>query len=271
MFSVASLYEAALENISLRRALKNNEFELFYQPVVRLEDNQIIGAEALVRWRQSDENLLYPKDFLPGLRRLGLMRELDAWVLTRVTSMGLKAQIYEKLLGLKEFHVFVNIDANQLQNESYAGEIMSHLKQSSLAANKLVIEISECGVYDTEKVARNLRALSEMGVIIALDDFGTGHSNLNQIRELPLHILKLDKSFIDNIFENSIYQDLLFQILDISKTFNLNLLVEGVETKELHDFISSIGVHSAQGFYYSQALPEVTFWNWVEKYQVVTR
>lgn len=266
MFSVSSIYEGAIENLSLRRALKNSEFELFFQPVVRLLDNQVIGAEALVRWRQSDQTLLYPENFLPALRRAGLMKELDTWVLERAVPVAVKAEDHQKALGLEEFHIFINLDGHQLQDQRFAHEIVTRIRNAGVTTSKIVIEISEYGLYESCKLLPSLQTLSNFGLMIALDDFGTGQSNLNQIRELPLNILKLDKSFIKNILENEIERFLLVQIQDISKVFDLHLVVEGVETKEIHDFISSIGVHCAQGYFFSKALPELEFWDWVKKY-----
>lgn len=264
--SIASLYEGAISNLALRQALRKHQFELHYQPIVQLATNRVVGAEALVRWKKSESELAFPADFLPQLRQLGLMHKLDLWVLEEAIRMRKRSIGLEERMNLDEFHVFVNIDGSRLQSQDYANSVIDLLTKYALDPSMLVIEISEYGFYETTTTAENLGQLRNFGVLVGLDDFGTGHSNLSQIRKLPLNVVKLDRSFISNIVKDDSEQELLINIQHISQIFGLHLLVEGVESVEIRDFITSIGIHCAQGFFYSPAVPEDELWHWIENY-----
>lgn len=264
-FDSKELVDALAEEFALRQALKNNEFELFYQPVVRLETGKVVGAESLIRWRRPGHGVVYPDDFLPQLRDFNLMDELGIWVLEAALRMRKSAYVFQRQFGLEEFHVGINVEASQLLRADFADVVISAINEAGLVPNDLVIEVTEHALSEGDIALENLERLKTFGVWIAMDDFGTGYSNLSQLHRLPLSMLKLDKSFMprENLTEAD--KQLIIDIQMIAKSCGIEALAEGVETSEIHDFISSIGITFSQGYLYSPALPEIDFWNWIRE------
>ena len=264
-FEGKELVEALAEEFALKQALRNNEFELFYQPVIELGENKVAGAESLIRWRRPGHGLIYPDDFLPKLRDYNLMDELGRWVLEAAIQMRKNATVFQTQFGIESFKVGINVEASQLLRPEFADQVMFALNESAIDPASLVLEITEHALSEGDIALENLERLKGQGVLIAMDDFGTGYSNLSQIHRLPLSILKLDKSFMPR--ENMTKQDeqLILDIALIAKSIGVQALAEGVETSEVHDFITSIGITYSQGYLYAPAMPEVEFWNWVRE------
>ena len=265
-FEGKELVDALAEEFALKQALRNNEFELFYQPVVRLDTGQVVGAESLVRWRRPGHGLIYPDDFLPKLRDFNLMDDLGVWALQSALRMRKSAYVFQKQYGIEEFHVGINVEAGHLLRADFADIVINALKEENLDPSDLVLEITEHALSEGDIALENLDRLKSYGVWIAMDDFGTGYSNLSQIHKLPLTMLKLDKSFMprENLTESD--KQLIIDIQLIAKSLGIEALAEGVESKEVNDFITSIGLTFAQGYFYSPALPEIEFWNWVREF-----
>ena len=145
--------------------------------------------------------------------------------------------------------------------------MIAALKDENLEPNDLVLEVTEHALSEGDIALENLVRLKEYGVWIAMDDFGTGYSNLSQVHRLPLTMLKLDKSFMPRTELQESDKQLILDIQLIANSLGIGALAEGVESKEVHDYITSIGLTFAQGYYYSPALPEIEFWNWVREYK----
>ena len=265
-FEGRELVDALAEEFALKQALRNNEFELFYQPVVRLDTAQVVGAESLVRWRRPGHGLIYPDDFLPKLRDFNLMDELGVWALHSALRMRKSAYVFQQQYGLEEFHVGINVEAGHLLRADFADIVITALKDENLDPSDLVLEITEHALSEGEVALENLDRLKNYGVWIAMDDFGTGYSNLSQIHKLPLTLLKLDKSFMPRDVLSDADKQLIVDIQMIAKSLGIEALAEGVEGQEVNDFITSIGITYAQGYFYSPALPEIEFWNWVREF-----
>ena len=265
-FEGKELVDALAEEFALKQALRNNEFELFYQPVVRLDTGQVVGAESLVRWRRPGHGVIYPDDFLPKLRDFNLMDDLGVWALENALRMRKSAYVFQQQYGLDEFHVGINVEAGHLLRADFADIVIHALKEENLDPSDLVLEITEHALSEGDVALENLDRLKAHGVWIAMDDFGTGYSNLSQIHRLPLTMLKLDKSFMprENLTDSD--KQLIIDIQLIAKSLGIEALAEGVESEEVNEFITSIGLTFAQGYYYSPALPEIEFWNWVREF-----
>ncbi len=264
-FEGKELVEALAEEFALKQALRNNEFELFYQPVIELGMNRLAGAEALIRWRRPGHGLVYPDDFLPKLRDYSLMDELGRWVLDAALQMRKNAYVFQSQFGIETFKVGVNIEASQLLRPEFADQVLITLNESSIDPSSIVLEITEHALSEGEIALENLERLKSQGVMIAMDDFGTGYSNLSQIHRLPLSILKLDKSFMPRDKMSKQDEKLILDIVHIARSLGVQALAEGVENAEVHDFITSVGVTYSQGYFYAPAMPEVEFWNWVRE------
>lgn len=266
-FEGKELVDALAEEFALKQALRNNEFELYYQPVIRLDTQQVVGAESLVRWHRPGHGIIYPDDFLPQLRDYNMMDELGVWSLQAALRMRKSAYVFQKQYGLDEFHVGINVEAGHLLRADFADIVIAALKDENLEPNDLVLEVTEHALSEGDIALENLVRLKEYGVWIAMDDFGTGYSNLSQVHRLPLTMLKLDKSFMPRTELQESDKQLILDIQLIANSLGIGALAEGVESKEVHDYITSIGLTFAQGYYYSPALPEIEFWNWVREYK----
>jgi len=266
-FEGKELVDALAEEFALKQAIKNNEFELFMQPIVNLESEEVVGAETLIRWRRPGHGLVFPDEFLPKMREFNLMEELGKWTIQEALRMRKSAYVFQHQFGMDRFRIGVNVEVSQLLKSDFADQVMLGLGEAGVSPNELVLEITEHALSEGEVALENLERLKKLGVWIAMDDFGTGYSNLSQIHHLPLSMLKLDKSFMPREGLSNIDKQLIIDIQSIAIGLGLNTLAEGVETQEVHDFIKLCGITYSQGYLYSPALAEIDFWNWVREHK----
>ena len=239
----------------LRRALKNHEFEIYYQPKVRLEDDKIIGVEALLRWNHPDHGLIMPDHFIDVAERSDLIVEIGSWVLKQVcTQLSIWNATGHDIV------VSFNVSARELLPRS---RIIEKLKREIIATQvkpcNLVLEITERILVNNEDSKKILEELASMGIKLALDDFGTGYSSLSYLRQFPIKILKIDREFINEFDVNSTDGAMVEAIINIAHVLNITTVAEGVETAEQRDMLASMRCDIAQGFFYSKALPVLEF------------
>ncbi|HXH02126.1 MAG TPA: EAL domain-containing protein, partial [Candidatus Competibacteraceae bacterium] len=236
----------------LRRSLEQGDFRLYYQPQVRLSDMRIVGIEALLRWRHPRRGLLCPKGFLPLAEESGLIIALGDWVLRescRQARQWLDA-------GYGELVVYVNLSRRQFQQPNLLGKIRDILDEFGLPPNRLGIEITESvNSLDTAAVITNLRGFRELGIRTAIDDFGVGFSSLNNLKHFPLHSLKIDKSFIQDALHDRDDLAIIQTVIALGRSFGLEVIAEGVETRQILELVRAYGCDIAQGYYFSQPLP----------------
>ncbi len=242
---------------SLRRALKNNEFRLFYQPKVNLLSHMITGTEALIRWEKHPGLIIPPKDFIPLVEETGLILPLGRWVLHNAC---LQTRIWNDMFDYR-LTVAVNLSARQFQQEDLPGMIRSVLKESRMEPHLLNIEITENIVMDNvEKAIETMKEISEMGIRISIDDFGTGYSSLNYLKRFPLDVLKIDRTFVKDIPDHPEDMAIAKTILSLAKNLNLQVVAEGVENIAQLEFFGLHGCQEIQGYLFSKPLsvPELT-------------
>jgi diguanylate cyclase (GGDEF)-like protein/PAS domain S-box-containing protein len=240
----------------LRRAVSEGEFELFYQPQVRLRDSAILGAEALVRWRHPERGLLGPDAFIDALVESPAVREVGSWILHAACSRSAAW----RTRGLKPIRIGVNLFPAQFHHDSLLTDIEDVLSQTGLPADSLDLEITEnIGLNDDGKVLTRLTALREMGVHLAFDDFGTGYASLNYLTRYPLSRIKIDQSFVRKIPENRQDAAIVRSIIVMSHNLGLEVVAEGVETPEQAAFLQEEGCDQVQGFLFSRPLPNGAF------------
>ncbi len=233
----------------LREGIDRNEFRLDYQAVVDLGRHEIIGYEALVRWEHPANGELPPGEFIPLAEETGLIVGLGEWVLTEACT---EATRLCQLHG-RPMHMSVNVSARQLHHPDFLRHVTRALDASALLPSLLTLELTESTLLASdERVARTLSTIKELGVVLALDDFGTGYASLSYLRQFPIDVVKIDRSFTANAGDKGGDLVLLKGIIDLGHALELNLVAEGIETSEQHTIVRRLGCHQAQGFYFGR-------------------
>jgi diguanylate cyclase (GGDEF)-like protein/PAS domain S-box-containing protein len=233
----------------LREGITREEFRLDYQAVVDLDRNEITGYEALVRWEHPTLGELPPGEFIPLAEETGLIVGLGEWVLGEAC---MEATNLHRLHG-RPLHMSVNVSARQLHHPDFFRHVSRALDSSALMPNLLTLELTESTLLASdERVARTLQKIKELGVFLALDDFGTGYASLSYLRQFPIDVVKIDRSFTANAGSEGGDLILLKGIIDLGHTLELNLVAEGIETSEQHTIVRKLGCQQAQGFYFGR-------------------
>lgn len=239
-----------LEN-RLRRALERGEYVLHYQPKLDLHSNAIFGVEALLRWESPELGLVSPLDFIPVLEETGLILPVGEWVL----SSACRQAVAWQRMGLP-LRVAVNLSARQFQQENLAGRIGEILRASGLPAKFLALEITESMVMaNPGQVVDTLKQLKSMGISLAMDDFGTGYSSLAYLKNFPIDSLKIDRSFVNELPDNSKDAAIAKTIIALAHNLNLQVIAEGVEHRAQADFLRAHGCDAIQGYLVSRPVP----------------
>ncbi|HYQ73188.1 MAG TPA: EAL domain-containing protein [Gammaproteobacteria bacterium] len=245
----------------IRSAIDNNEFELYYQPLVDIQTSRIIGAEALLRWEHPVEGTVMPQRIIPVAEQLGMITPITDWVL--VTALR---QCRQWSCNGIHLVVSVNVSARSFQNPRLLEKVRWALTEAGVEGEYLEIEITEATLMqDVQRATEVLSSLSDQGVTIAIDDFGTGYSSLSYLKQLPIHTLKIDQSFImDVAFDN---QDVAIvrSIIDLGHNLGYRVVAEGVETGMAWDMLNTLGCDTAQGFHISKPLSENCFSAWLKE------
>ncbi len=241
----------------LHNALKNDEFTIYYQPIVNLQTNEVDKAEALVRWQHPTKGLILPDDFLKTIEEESLMDELGYWVANQVLSDRLKWHQHSP----RNIEISINISPSQFKSkDSLLLQWLSDFDKVSLPQNAIAFEITEHSlVHDHFKVRELLNDIRGKGIDIAIDDFGVGYSSLSYLQQLNLDILKIDHSFIDKLSNDKSSYGLCKGIVTIAKELNLLIVAEGVETRTQHKLITELGCHYGQGYLYGKPMPSKVF------------
>ena len=245
---------AALED-DLRKAIRANEFVLYYQPQV--DCGHLIGAEALIRWNHPQRGLLAPGEFIPLAEETGLILSLGDWVLETACAQ-IARWADQKAAG--EIKIAVNISARQFRQPEFVPLVLAALDRTGADPKSLELELTETVLVDNiEDVIAKMTYLKSHGLRFSLDDFGTGYSSLSYLKRLPLDLLKIDRSFVRDILVDAGSGAIAQTILSLSRAMGLPVIAEGVETEEQREFLSGLGCHSFQGYLFSRPLPLAEF------------
>ncbi|MDQ1467504.1 MAG: hypothetical protein QOH10_1919 [Actinomycetota bacterium] len=237
----------------LHRALERDEFELRYQPIVRLTDDRIVGAEALIRWRHPERGLMNPAEFIPLAEDTGLIVEIGAWVVER--SCARLRTLSDSDPALAELGMSVNVSVKQLRSPGIVDTVAEAVARAGIEPRRLTIEMTESVfVEDLDAICGVLTQLRGLGVRVAVDDFGTGYSSLAYLKHLPLDTLKIDKTFIDGLGTDPCDAAIVASALSISRALGLFTVAEGVATAEQLATLRTLGCDAAQGFYMSEPI-----------------
>lgn len=249
-----------LENIfivdSLRNAIKNREFELFYQPQIDAKTDKTVGAEALIRWDIPQKGPQSPAKFIPLAESSGLILDIGRWIIDR----ALKDIVQWKKAGLDIEKVSINLSIKQLSDEELIPYIIEKLQKTGAKAEWIEFEITESyTMHNQEASIKKLNKLVEMGFTLSIDDFGTGYSSLSYLKKLPVKKLKIDKAFVDDIERGKDDKAIVQAVILIAKSMHLSIIAEGVETQKQEDLLLEYGCDLIQGHLYSEPLRKKEF------------
>ncbi len=240
-----------LEN-DLREAIKQEQFEMHYQPQVDLSSGEVIGLESLIRWRHPVKGLIPPNDFIPLAEELGLIVPLGDWIFQQV------CQDSELLLQRTGFNqsIAVNVSVVQLDDENFVQSLKRIIEQQQVCASRFELEITESVfISNTARVISLLKELKQLGFQISLDDFGIGYSSLRDLKLMPVSKVKIDKVFIDDLTESEYEQLIIKMIVSLANTVKMDVIAEGIETVEQQQRLLASGCIHGQGYLFSRPLP----------------
>jgi diguanylate cyclase (GGDEF)-like protein len=236
----------------LAGALDGEQLELHYQPIVDICSQQIVGFEALLRWRHPERGLVSPLEFIPLAEETGLIVPIGRWVLQEATR---QAAEWQNRSPLGRLRMSVNVSVRQFQHPDLVGDVAEALQRSGLDATLLTLEITESlFAQDIEETTRKIGLLKGQGIRLALDDFGTGYSSLSYLRRFPIDTLKIDKSFIDGVTTSAEGHAVVAAITQLGKTLHLEVVAEGLETAEQVETLRALGCPLGQGYHFSRPL-----------------
>ena len=246
-----ALFHLRLES-ELRKAIERDEFELYYQPQVDvLDGNTLFGMEALLRWRHHEDGLIRTDIFIAVAESCGLIVDIDKWVLRQACKQGvIWSQSYDA-----SFKLSVNISAVHFRQPDFVTGLKQILQETQFDPNRLGLEITEGVLLKEINIAKeHLIELAALGIDVAIDDFGTGYSSLAYLRDLNVNTLKIDRSFLINIATSEVDQAIASSIIELARNLKLNLVAEGVETKEQYEQVINRGCYVIQGYFFSKPL-----------------
>lgn len=232
----------------LRSALRSGEFSLHYQPIVDLRSGALVGVEALLRWPKGESRKLHPEHFIPVAEECGLIGRVTSYVIEQVEK-----DAPSFVAAYPDAVISINLAAEDLASSATAERLERLLDSSVIQAHNIAVEVTEHSLIKTETALKAIKRIRAHGIKVAMDDFGTGFSGLSNLTELPLDALKIDRSFVQALGDHPASEDVLLHVIAIAKSLGLTIIAEGVETSTQEDFLTTHGVHRAQGWLYGEA------------------
>ena len=245
-------FERMLMQTSLRQAIENEEFIVYYQPQIDAKLNKFIGVEALIRWQHPVMGLISPAKFIPLAHETGLIIEMDQWVMK--TAMKQMLRWYAK--GLKPGKLALNLAMKQIQQDNFITILEDILQESKFEANNLELEVTEDQIMtNPDEAIKVLREINNLGIQLAIDDFGTGYSSLSYLKKLPINKLKIDQSFVRDLPNDEDDIAITKTVIALALNLDLNIIAEGVERDEQKKFLLKNGCNNIQGYLYGRPMP----------------
>ncbi len=256
-----TLYNRKFIEENMQAAVMERQFLMYLQPKYSIAKNEIIGAEALVRWKHPERGMIFPDQFIPVIEENGFVRKVDYYIWEEACRFLKKCEE----AGIRSCPVSVNVSRVHLRDDACIQVLSDLLKHYRVPKELLELEITESA--DNQQVSRKALQLKEEGFTLLMDDFGSGYSSLNILLETPFDVIKLDKKFMENMMVSDKGKLILEQVVTMADKLDLGLLVEGVETKEQTELLQSIGCDQVQGYYYAKPMPEEEFFALLRKQQ----
>ena len=240
--------------VTLAQALDGNELSISYQPKISLKKSRVIGLEALIRWTNSNGEIIAPKDFIPVAEESGQIHALGEWVFERVCR---QIKSWQDLPGFDGLSISINISALQLKAGGFHRQVEGILNKHEIEPGRLELELTETAIMSKPLItARELHFLHELGIGISIDDFGTGYTSLNYLKRFPIDALKIDQRFISAIGLDDRDEDVIKIVMAIGRTLGIDVIAEGVETNAQLAFLYSIDCDLVQGYFFSEPLDQ---------------
>ena len=237
----------------LRRALNRGELELHYQPLMDLGTGGLTGFEALARWQHADLGTISPVDFIPVAEESGLIVPLGRWALEEAAKTI--AAWDKRLGGVSDFKISVNMSAVQMQRDDVVEAVTSALSGSDISGHRMTLELTESAfINDPERAKKLLESLKALDTNLAMDDFGTGYSNLAYLQQLPIDVLKIDRSFISGMMVDKDKRAIVCTVLSLARALGMKTTAEGIETQETSDMLRRLGCSVGQGYFFARPL-----------------
>ena len=256
------LYSRKFIEESMQSAIEERQFKMYLQPKYSIAKNQIVGAEALVRWIHPERGVISPNEFIPIIEENGYIREVDYFIWREAAEFIRRAEES----GITDCPISVNVSRVHLQDNACKKELEEIIGQSGINKELLELEITE--TLDDQEISRKAYELKEEGFKLLMDDFGSGYSSLNILLETPFDVIKLDKKFIENMMVSDKGKLILEQVVMMANRFGLGLLAEGVETKEQVEVLRKIGCDLVQGYYYAKPMPADEFFELLQRNRI---
>ncbi len=238
----------------LGHALERDEFELFYQPKVSLEDDSVVGAEALIRWQHPYRGLLAPAEFMHVVKTSSLSDRLARWVMQTACKQARQWQA-----NGSDLSVAVNLAPSQLRSNDLVATIQAALKETGCAPSRLELEVTEDILVDDEKAVEIFRDIRNLGVHILLDDFGTGYASLSYLKKFPISGLKIDRSFVCHLRSDIDNAAIVSSTIGLSTLLGLSVVAEGIEDRGTANLLARMGCKQGQGYYFGRPMPATEF------------
>lgn len=248
-----SLYNRKFIEENMQSAITERQFMMYLQPKYSIAKNEIIGAEALVRWRHPERGMIYPNQFIPIIEENGFIKEVDYYIWAEACRFIKRCED----VGITTCPVSVNVSRVHLQDNECIRMLSEMIDDNHISKELLELEITESA--DDQQISMKALLLKEAGFTLLMDDFGSGYSSLNILLETPFDVIKLDKKFMENMMVSNKGKLILEQVVLMADKLELGLLAEGVETKEQIELLENIGCDQVQGYYYAKPMPEEEF------------
>jgi c-di-GMP phosphodiesterase Gmr len=247
----------------LRRALKHGELELHYQPLMDLSSGKLNGFEALARWQHADLGAISPIDFIPVAEESGLIVPLGRWALEEAAKT---ISAWDKRLGgVADFKISVNMSAVQMQRDDVVEAVTSALSGSGISGHRMTLELTESAfINDPEGAKKLLESLKALDTNLAMDDFGTGYSNLAYLQQLPIDVLKIDRSFIAGMMVDKDKRAIVRTVLSLARALGMKTTAEGIETQEISEILRRLGCSVGQGYFFARPLTAEAAYSFLE-------
>ncbi|MCR6629798.1 MAG: EAL domain-containing protein [Magnetospirillum sp.] len=271
-FFDAAMSFAVSERLTLERsikdALRDGHFELFYQPQVRLSDYRLVGAEALIRWRHPELGVIAPDKFVPVAEETGLIVPMGRWVLeTACRQMRRWAD-----QGLPNLRIGVNISGRQFRDADLVDTVAAAIAETGIEPDHLDLELTESMLMaDGEATLKLLRALAELGVTLSIDDFGTGYSSLAYLKRFPVNTVKIDRAFVRDLDHDEDGRVIANAIISLAHSLSMKTIAEGVETEVQAALLAKHGCDEIQGYMIGRPLPVSEFVSFAKNYDASVR
>lgn len=257
-----SLYNRKFIEENMQSAITEEQFKMYLQPKYSITKNEIIGAEALVRWKHPERGMIFPNQFIPIIEENGFIKKVDYYIWAKACCFIKKCES----ASICPCPISVNVSRIHLRDDECIQVLAEMIKYNGIPKNLLELEITETA--DDQQVSKKALQLKEEGFTLLMDDFGSGYSSLNILLETPFDIIKLDKKFIENMMVSTKGQLILEHVALMARKLELGLVAEGVETKEQVELLKSIGCDQVQGFYYAKPMPEEEFFERLKQQNV---